>query len=93
MIGWVSDHRRHHAHTDEDGDPHSPHGHGDGFGGDAARASGTPTSAGCSTTPTAPDADKHAPDLLEDRGMRVVHRLFGPLVIAGLAIPFLAGWG
>ena len=24
MIGWVSDHRRHHAHADEDGDPHSP---------------------------------------------------------------------
>jgi stearoyl-CoA desaturase (delta-9 desaturase) len=25
--------------------------------------------------------------------MRVIHRLFGPLVIAGLVIPFLAGWG
>ena len=43
--------------------------------------------------PTAQDADKHAPDLLDDRGIRAVHRLFGPLVIAGLAIPFLAGWG
>jgi stearoyl-CoA desaturase (Delta-9 desaturase) len=28
VIGWVSDHRRHHAHADDDGDPHSPHGHG-----------------------------------------------------------------
>ncbi len=33
VIGWVSDHRRHHAFADEDGDPHSPHGHGDGFAG------------------------------------------------------------
>src|ERR1051325_3447252 len=23
-IGWVADHRRHHAFTDRDGDPHSP---------------------------------------------------------------------
>src|SRR5262245_26938475 len=22
---WVADHRKHHAHTDEEGDPHSPH--------------------------------------------------------------------
>ena len=32
VIGWVTDHRRHHAHTDVDGDPHSPHvGRGDGI--------------------------------------------------------------
>jgi stearoyl-CoA desaturase (delta-9 desaturase) len=32
VIAWVADHRKHHAHTDEEGDPHSPHvGHGDGF--------------------------------------------------------------
>ena len=31
VIHWVADHRKHHAHTDEEGDPHSPHvgaGHG-----------------------------------------------------------------
>ena len=49
VIGWVADHR-HHAHADEEGDPHSPHvGHGDGGSvmrglwhahGLAARASG-----------------------------------------------------
>src|SRR3954451_13314145 len=33
VINWVADHRKHHAHTDEEGDPHSPHGHGDGVGG------------------------------------------------------------
>ena len=34
VIGWVADHRKHHAHTDADGDPHSPHvGHGSGLRG------------------------------------------------------------
>src|SRR3954469_7629466 len=33
-IAWGADHRKHHAHTDVEGDPHSPHvGHGDGVGG------------------------------------------------------------
>ena len=30
---WVADHRKHHAHTDKEGDPHSPHGHGGGIKG------------------------------------------------------------
>src|SRR6478736_1103910 len=32
VIAWVADHRKHHAHTDKEGDPHSPHvGHGEGI--------------------------------------------------------------
>src|SRR4029453_5531212 len=31
LLHWVADHRKHHAHADHEGDPHSPHvGHGDG---------------------------------------------------------------
>jgi stearoyl-CoA desaturase (delta-9 desaturase) len=26
LVGWVADHRRHHAFSDREGDPHSPHG-------------------------------------------------------------------
>ena len=33
VMSWVADHRKHHAHTDKDGDPHSPHGHGGGLKG------------------------------------------------------------
>ena len=33
VIDWVADHRKHHAFSDDDGDPHSPHGHGAGFSG------------------------------------------------------------
>ena len=32
VLDWVADHRKHHAHTDQEGDPHSPHvGHGEGL--------------------------------------------------------------
>ena len=48
VMSWVADHRKHHAHADEEGDPHSPHvGHGDGASGVFA-ASGMRTRAGCS---------------------------------------------
>src|SRR3982750_3802498 len=31
VISWVADHRKHHAYSDQEGDPHSPHvGHGEG---------------------------------------------------------------
>ena len=31
VISWVADHRKHHAFSDKEGDPHSPHvGHGEG---------------------------------------------------------------
>ena len=34
VLDWVADHRKHHAHTDIEGDPHSPHvGHGHGLSG------------------------------------------------------------
>src|ERR1043166_5697632 len=31
LLQWVATHRRHHQHSDADGDPHSPHLHGQGF--------------------------------------------------------------
>ena len=46
VISWVADHRKHHAHTDKDGDPHSPHvGHGMAFG-VYSPGSGTPIRVG-----------------------------------------------
>jgi stearoyl-CoA desaturase (delta-9 desaturase) len=92
VIGWVADHRRHHAHADAEGDPHSPHGHGDGLAG-MMRGLWHAHVGWLFDHPTAKGAEKYAPDLVEDRGMRILHRLFVPLVIAGLVIPFLLGWG
>lgn len=33
VLQWVATHRKHHQHSDKDGDPHSPHTHGDGLWG------------------------------------------------------------
>ena len=92
VIGWVSDHRRHHAHADADGDPHSPHGHGEGFAG-TLHGLWHAHLGWLFDHPTAEGAEKYAPDLVEDRGMRIIHKLFVPLVALGLGLPFLFGWG
>ena len=94
VIGWVTDHRRHHAHTDVEGDPHSPHvGHGEGIRGALRGLWHAHVGWWMNEHPTAEGAERYAPDLLEDRGMRVIDRLFVPIVTLGLLIPFALGWG
>jgi stearoyl-CoA desaturase (delta-9 desaturase) len=88
---WVADHRKHHAHTDKDGDPHSPHvGHGDGARGVLAGLWHAHTG-WLLTDQGRADWKKYAPDLDEDAGMRFISRHFVWLVAASLAIPALAG--
>jgi stearoyl-CoA desaturase (Delta-9 desaturase) len=92
VISWVADHRKHHAHTDEEGDPHSPHvGHGDGVRGVLAGLWHAHSGWLMSTQGRA-DWKRYAPDLYEDRGMRLIGRRFVPLVLLSLAIPALAGY-
>ena len=92
VISWVADHRKHHAHTDEDGDPHSPHvGHGDGVGGVLKGLWHAHTGWLMSTQGRA-DWKRYAPDLDEDRGMRTISRRFVPILLVGLALPALAGY-
>jgi stearoyl-CoA desaturase (Delta-9 desaturase) len=89
---WVADHRKHHAHTDEEGDPHSPHvGHGDGVAG-VLRGLWHAHTGWLLEEQGRARWEKYAPDLAEDRGMRFISRHFVPLVIASLAIPALAGY-
>jgi stearoyl-CoA desaturase (delta-9 desaturase) len=93
VINWVADHRKHHAHTDEEGDPHSPHvsDHGAGVRGmlhglyhahigwlmiEHGQARRT----------------KYARDLMEDPGMRSIHRAFVPIVLTGFALPAVLGF-
>jgi stearoyl-CoA desaturase (delta-9 desaturase) len=93
VIGWVTDHRRHHAHADEEGDPHSPHvGHGEGVLGALRGLWHAHLGWLVRDHPTAAGAEKYAPDLLEDRGMRVISALFPVIVLLGLAFPFALGW-
>jgi len=92
VIAWVADHRKHHAHTDEEGDPHSPHvGHGDGVNGVLAGLWHAHAGWLLSTQGRA-DWKRYASDLYEDPGMRAINRRFVPILFAGLALPALAGY-
>ena len=91
VISWVGDHRKHHAHTDKEGDPHSPHvGHGDGPG--AVFRGLWHAHAGWLMTTNGLAGKQYAKDLYEDRGMRIINRRFPLIVLAGLLLPALAGW-
>jgi stearoyl-CoA desaturase (delta-9 desaturase) len=92
VISWVADHRKHHAHTDSDGDPHSPHvGRRDGIGGVVAGLWHAHAGWLTSTQGRA-DWKRYAADLDEDRGMRFIARQFVPLVLLTLLLPALAGY-
>ena len=86
VIDWVADHRKHHAHTDEEGDPHSPHvGHGSGLAGLWHAHVGWLFDSNGQA-----DRRKYAPDLMDDRGMRLLNRRFVSLVGLSLGHPVRA---
>jgi stearoyl-CoA desaturase (delta-9 desaturase) len=88
VITWVADHRKHHAHTDEEGDPHSPHvGHGSGLRGLLHAHMGW-----LMNNMGRAQRRRYAPELTEDAGMRRINRSFELIVLAGLAIPFALGY-
>jgi stearoyl-CoA desaturase (delta-9 desaturase) len=90
LLKWVAMHRIHHQHSDEEGDPHSPHDRGRGvigllrglwhahlgwaFDDDPANWSG------------------YVKDLRQSRLLRRVSALFPVWVAIGLLIPTLLGW-
>jgi stearoyl-CoA desaturase (delta-9 desaturase) len=87
LADWVADHRKHHAHTDAEGDPHSPHvGEGSGLHGLwHAHVGWLWRTQGQART------RRYAPDIIEDQGLALISRQFGVLVLLSLLIPFLAG--
>jgi len=91
VMSWVADHRKHHAHTDVEGDPHSPHGHGGGFKGAALGLWYAHTGWLFDRAGQA-DWKRYARDLYEDDGMRRIHRAFLPITLLGFVIPFFLGW-
>ncbi len=91
VIAWVADHRKHHAHTDEEGDPHSPHGHGGGFKG-AVMGLWYAHMGWLFDSHGRAEGKKYARDLIEDGGMRFINRWFLGIVLLGLLIPFGLGY-
>jgi stearoyl-CoA desaturase (delta-9 desaturase) len=91
VITWVADHRKHHAFTDQDGDPHTPHGFGPGFSGAVqglwhAHVGWLFESVGLA------ERERFAPDLLKDPVLQAIDRQFIPIMLAGFLIPFGLGW-
>jgi len=92
VINWVADHRKHHAHTDEEGDPHSPHvGRGSGVVG-ALRGLLHAHVGWLVTEHGQAERERYARDLVEDRGMLAISRGFLWLVAVSLVLPFGAGY-
>jgi stearoyl-CoA desaturase (Delta-9 desaturase) len=93
VIQWVSDHRKHHAHTDEEGDPHSPHA---GFAGGGVKG----TLRGLFhahvgwilTEDGGANRAKYAKDLVEDRWMKRISDNFHWIVLFSLALPASLGF-
>ena len=84
-LDWVADHRKHHAHSDQDGDPHSPN---DGsiwshIGWLAYHTHNGDRKA---------YLQRWAPDLYKERGMRILDVLFLPLHILSGIILFSVGY-
>jgi len=89
VVAWVADHRRHHAYSDREGDPHSPWRFGTS---PVALAKGFWYShMGWLFERDQTNADRFAPDLLKDRTLVRVDKLFPLWTLATFALPALIG--
>jgi stearoyl-CoA desaturase (delta-9 desaturase) len=90
LIGWVADHRRHHMFTDREGDPHSPR---RPVGQPLGRTRGfIHAHVGWLFEHASTAREKFAPDLLADRDIVIVDRLFVPLTVLTFVLPFGLGY-
>lgn len=89
-IAWVANHRRHHMFSDHPGDPHSPQGFGRGIRNQMRGL--FHAHCGWVFKPDITPAERFAPDLLGDRDIVAVNRLFPVLAIVSFALPFGIGW-
>ncbi len=91
VISWVADHRKHHAFSDQEGDPHSPHvGHGSGWAG-AVRGLLHAHMGWLFIHTHRGRRTRYTPDLLKDPVVSWVDRTFLLWAIGGLAMAFGLG--
>ncbi|WP_067456009.1 acyl-CoA desaturase [Actinomadura macra] len=89
VITWVADHRRHHKHSDKEFDPHSPW----RFGNDWKALSKGLVWAhyGWLFDSNRTSKSRFAKDLLDDRDMVRIHKLFPALVAVSFLLPAALG--
>ena len=90
VVDWVADHRKHHQYSDVDGDPHSPWEYGPGTRG--LIRGFTHAHIGWLFTYTGTDTRKYAPDLLADRAIDRISRLWPMSAIISMVIPTAIGF-
>ncbi|RZQ63483.1 acyl-CoA desaturase [Amycolatopsis suaedae] len=89
VITWVADHRRHHAFSDRDGDPHSPWAFGSS---PLAIAKGFwHAHMGWLFDRDQSNRDRFAPDLVKDPAIVRVDKLFWLWTLLSLTLPALLG--
>jgi stearoyl-CoA desaturase (delta-9 desaturase) len=89
VIRWVADHRRHHAFSDREGDPHSPWRFGETLPGLAKGF--WFAHIGWLFDIEHTNRDKYTPDLMNDRDIRLVDKLFPVWVLTSLLLPAAIG--
>jgi len=92
LTQWVTDHRKHHALSDKEGDPHSPHaGHGEGLR--ASFRGFVHAHVGWMFSNLGMEQGReYGSDLYSDRLMRAIDRLYLVWVVLTLGIPFAVGY-
>jgi stearoyl-CoA desaturase (delta-9 desaturase) len=86
---WVADHRRHHSYSDVEGDPHSPWRFGTTMG---ALVKGLwYAHMGWLFHRELSNRDRFAPDLMADKDLQRVDKLFPLIVAASMLAPAAAG--
>jgi len=85
VLHWVSNHRRHHRHSDQPGDPHSPNLHGSNL---IARLKGFfHAHIGSMFAHEVTNFVIYSPDLVRDRVLMFVNRTYIWWVTLGIALP------
>jgi stearoyl-CoA desaturase (delta-9 desaturase) len=92
VIGWACEHRKHHAYSDLEGDPHSPHVSGPGFKGKVKGLWHAHMGWFFSTKGVAESELRFRRDLDADPVIRRVDRLYFLWILLTLGIPFAIGY-
>jgi stearoyl-CoA desaturase (delta-9 desaturase) len=94
VIEWCGAHRKHHQHSDEESDPHSPHMHAGGSWGEGIVATARGflhAHVGWLFGMRLKGMGRYTPDLRADPVTSAVNRQFYWLALAGLVIPAVLG--
>jgi stearoyl-CoA desaturase (Delta-9 desaturase) len=90
-IDWCMVHRRHHQFSDDHGDPHSPHLHGEGWWNSFKGFLHSHTLWLLTDAFASNERQKYVPDLAQDKMLKFFDRTFIWWSVASLVIPMLIG--